>query len=40
MRKRKKLFEKIYKAKNEIQRIWCEMKGINNKSVFKRARNS
>ena len=36
MKKRKKLFEKIYRAKNEIQRIWCEMKGANNKSVFKR----
>ena len=33
---KRKLSEKIYRAKNEIQRIWCEMKESNNDSVFKR----
>ncbi|MBQ3420224.1 MAG: DNA cytosine methyltransferase, partial [Romboutsia sp.] len=31
-----KISEKIYKAKNKIQRIWCEMKGADNKTVFKK----
>ena len=34
--KRKILSEKIYTAKNEIKRIWCELKKSKNKSLFKR----
>lgn len=32
---KRKLSEKIYRAKNEIQRIWCELRESKNDSVFK-----
>lgn len=34
--KKNKINEKIYRAKNEIKRIWCEMREESNKTVFKR----